>query len=85
MIVRDEDRRQAKIVVNRTKSSAQLPANFGIERAERLIQQQDLRIVRERSCKRGTLLHAARKLLRIVVLEAFQTHLDDQRVGFFRI
>ena len=48
-----------------------------VERAEGLVEEQDGRIVGERPGDRGALLHAARELLRIVLLEAAQSDLLD--------
>src|SRR5262249_49111571 len=45
-------------------------ARLRVERAERLVHQQDLRIERERARDRGALLHAAREVRRKAVLEA---------------
>ena len=47
-------------------------AGLVVERAERLVEQQDLGIVGERARDRGALLHAAGELLGTVVLEAAQ-------------
>src|SRR3954453_10754013 len=52
-----------------------------VERAEGLVEQQDLRIIGERACDRGALLHAAGELLWPVVLEAGQTDLADEGVS----
>jgi hypothetical protein len=45
-----------------------------VERAERLVEQQDLGIVGERARDGRALLHAAGEHLRIVMLEAFEAH-----------
>ena len=50
----------------------ELLARDGVERAERLVQQQDLRVERERAGDADALLHAARQLMRIVVRKAVQ-------------
>ena len=42
-------------------------ARQGIERAERLVHQQDLRIARQRTADAGALLHAAGQLIRIAM------------------
>ncbi|HJX22670.1 MAG TPA: hypothetical protein VJ454_16865, partial [Steroidobacteraceae bacterium] len=44
-------------------------AGLGVERAERLVHQQDFRIEGERACDRGALLHAAGQLRGVTVLE----------------
>src|SRR6266545_52622 len=55
-------------------------AGLGIERAERLVHQQDFRVEGERAGKRGALAHAAGKLRRIAVLEAGQPDQIDERL-----
>ena len=45
-------------------------AGLVVERAERLVHQQHARVVGQRARQRDALLHAARQLLRVVVLEA---------------
>ena len=47
-------------------------AGLRVERGERLVHQQDFRIDRERAREVDALAHAAGKLARIVVLEAFE-------------
>ncbi len=49
-------------------------ASLGVERGERLIHQQHPRIEDQRSRQSDSLLHAARKLVRVVALEAHQAH-----------
>src|SRR5215470_1536406 len=53
-------------------------AGLRIERAERLVHQQDRRIERKRACDGGALLHAARELRRIAVLEALEADQLDE-------
>ena len=53
-------------------------ASLGVERAERLVHQQDLRIERERARERGALAHAAGKLRRIAVLKAAEPDQIDE-------
>src|SRR5262249_42409389 len=53
-------------------------ARLGVERAERLIQQQDLWIVGKRTGDRHALFHAARQLARKTVLEALQPDRADK-------
>ena len=48
----------------RSSSTAHLVARDRVERAERLVHQQDARIVHERPADRGALAHAARELAR---------------------
>ena len=56
-----------------------------VERAEGLVEQQDLRIVGERPGERGALLHAAGEHLGVVVLEASQTGFLNEGSGFLLI
>src|SRR5207237_5504928 len=66
-----------------TRSSDLLHQHTGlvVERAERLVEQQDLGIIGERTRNGAALLHAAGQLLRPVVLEAVQPNLLDETVG----
>ena len=50
-----------------------------VERAERLVHQQQRRIVDQRAHQRDALLHAARQLPRVAVLETGQADQRDQR------
>ena len=53
-------------------------AGLGIERRERLVHQQDVRIGGERAGETDALLHAARELVRVVPFEADEAdHLDE--------
>ena len=54
----------------------ELVAHDLVERAERLVHQQQLRLERQRAGDRGALLHAARELPGILALEALEI---DQR------
>ena len=58
-IVRHEQRRVAGRFVNAQQLVLHDPAGLRIERAERLVHQQDFRIVREAGGDRYALLHAA--------------------------
>src|SRR5262249_51411751 len=59
----------------------QLGPGLRVERAEWLIHQNDRRIVDQRPDQRGTLAHAARELVRIVVFEAAEAGGADQHLG----
>ena len=56
-------------------------AGLVVERAERLVEQQDLGIVGERARDRGALLHAAGELLGKVIVEAAQADLREPFVA----
>ena len=55
-------------------------ARLAVERAERLVHQQDLGVVGERAGERHALAHAARELLGIGVLEALEPDLPMKPV-----
>ena len=55
-------------------------ARLVVERAEGLVHQQHARVVGQRARDRGALLHAARQLLRVVLVEALQAHLGQEAV-----
>ena len=67
LVVRDEHRRHVDLVVQVAQPAPQLLADLGIERAERLVEQQDARLDGERAGKRHALALAAGKLARIAV------------------
>ena len=63
----------------RSRSDApQLLAGERVERSERLVEQQDLRLVDERAADRGALLHAAGELPRKLVRESRETDFFEQ-------
>src|SRR5690606_26686920 len=72
LIVRDQNRRDLELALHLTNRAAQLFADLRIERAERLVEQQHLRLVRERSCNRHALLLSAGELGRQAVVHAFE-------------
>ena len=76
-VVRDEQHRGLLAFPDREQELLHQPARLVVERAERLVEQQDLGRVGERAGDRRALLHAARQHLRVVALEAFQPHLAD--------
>ena len=54
-----------------------------VERAERLVHQQDLRVLRERPRQRGALPHAARELVRTLLREVREVHHLEQLLAAF--
>ncbi len=78
LIVRDEDRRRVRLVVQTPQPAAELTADACVEGAERLVQQQHLRLGRERTGERHSLPLAARQLSRIAVAEPFELHEREQ-------
>src|SRR6185312_16708655 len=69
-LVRDEQHRLAALVPDAQKLGLHDLAGLGVERREGRVHQQDLWIDRERACEIDALPHAARKLTRIITLEA---------------
>ena len=59
----------------------QLLARERVERAERLVHQQDVGIVGEHARDRDALLHAARQLARVAVGEALEPDQPHELVG----
>ena len=64
LVVRDEDRRQAEPSLQPLHFELHLLAQFAVERAERLVEQQQSRVEDDRARERDALLLAARKLAR---------------------
>ena len=67
LVVGDEDRGDVQLVVQPAQPAPQLLAHLGVERAERLVQQQHLRLDRQRARQRHALPLAAGELRRIAV------------------
>src|SRR5450432_850182 len=74
LIVSHENRRVADLVVQLPQPRAQLPPDFRVERAERLVQQQHTWFDRQRTCQGYALALAAGQLLRIALLQALELH-----------
>ena len=69
LVVRDEDRRHVDLVVQAAQPRAQLLAHAGVERAERLVEQQHARLHGERAGQRHALALAAGELRRVARAE----------------
>ena len=67
LVVRDVDRRDPELELDPADLLAQLHAHLRVERRERLVEQQQPRLDRERARQRDPLLHAARELVRIAI------------------
>ena len=78
LVVRDEDRGDVQLLVQAAQPAAQLLAHLGIERAERLVEQQHARADGERARERDALALAAGKLRRIAVGEPAELHELEQ-------
>ena len=80
LVVGDEDGRQPGAVVDFAQPQAQLLAHLGVQRAERLVEQQHARFDRHRAGERDALALAARQLRRIARAEAGKLHHVDELV-----
>ena len=80
LVVRDEDAGDVQLVVQAPQPAAQLLAHLGVERAERLVQQQHLGLDRQRARQRDALPLSAGELMRIAVGEPVELHQLQQLV-----
>ena len=80
LVVRDDHGRRVRLVVESAQPDAQVLADARVERAERLVEQQHLRLDRERAGERHPLALAAGELGRIAVGEALELDERDQLV-----
>ena len=78
LIMRDEDRRHVDLLVQPAQPVAQLGTNLHVERTEGLIEQQHLRLHRQRARKGHALQLTARELRGIAPREALQAHQREQ-------
>ena len=74
LVVRDVDERDAEVALQRLEEDLHLLAQLQVERAERLVEEEDRRAVDDRARERDALALAARELHRLPVAEARQTH-----------
>ena len=72
LVVRDEDGRDAELLLDLADRAPQFLADLGVERAERLVEQQHLGPVGERARDRDALLLAARELGRQALVHALE-------------
>ena len=77
-VVGDEDHGLGRALPDAEQLGLHQAARLGVERAERLVHQQDLRVDGERARDRGALLHAAGELRGIAVLEAGEADEVDE-------
>src|SRR5215213_5677268 len=73
-LVRDEDERDASLAVEALEDVHHLDRGARVERARRLVGEDELRVVDERARNRHALLLAARELVRVVLLAPGQAH-----------
>ena len=76
--MRDEDAGDVQLVVQPPQPAAQLLAHLGVERAERLVQQQHLGFDRQRARQRDALPLAAGELVRVAVGQPVELHQLEQ-------
>ena len=74
MIVRDEDAGHVDFVVQTPQPAPQLLPHLGVQRTERLVQQQHLRLDGQRPGERDPLPLAAGELMRIALGHGVQLH-----------
>src|SRR5215831_15276669 len=79
--VRDEDHGLARAPPDVEQPLAHEHARLLVERAERLVHQEDLRVERQRAPDRDALLHPARQLARIFLGEAGKPERPQQLAG----
>src|SRR5262249_12583397 len=70
----------ADVLLDALELELHLLAQFEVQGAERLVEQQDSRLIDERACERDPLLLAARQLRGLARLEAGEID-EPQRVG----
>ena len=82
-VVRDEQDRRLEMRPQPQQQFLHQEPRLVVERAERLVHEQDVRLVDQRARDLDTLLQAARKLVRVVALKAFEADLfhQAQRAG----
>ena len=78
LIVSHEHRSDMNLLVQRAQPAAQLLSHLGIERTERLVQQQDAGLGGQRSGKCDALTLAAGELTRVAVSEPVELHQIEQ-------
>ena len=74
LVVRHEHRRHVHDVVELPQPLAELGADAGVERAERLVEEEHLRLGRERAGEAHALPLPARELRRVAVAEVLELH-----------
>ena len=78
LIVGDEDRGHVDLVMQRAQPLPQFLAHLGVERAERLVEQQNARLDRQRTRQRDALALAAGQLARIAAGKPVELHQIEQ-------
>jgi hypothetical protein len=78
LIVRHQDRGDPELALHRADGPPQFFADLCIQRAERFVQQQNLRLVGQGSCNGHALLLASGQLARQALVHAFEGHQLEQ-------
>ena len=81
LVVRDEQERDAQTPLQRLQLALHLLAQLQVQRAQRLVEQQHLRLADQRARQRHPLALATRELRRPPVADAGQFHQRQQLVG----
>ena len=79
LVVGDEDAGEPQAPAQIAQPAAQVFPDLGVEGAERLVEQEDARLDRERAGERHPLPLATRELVRITTGEALELHDAQQR------
>ncbi len=74
LIMRDENRRQSRLLMNVAQPAAQILAHARVKRAEGLVEQQHARLDGERARERDALALAAGELRRIAAAKSVELH-----------
>src|SRR5437763_15636505 len=80
-VVRHEEDRDAVLIAYLEDHILEITACLRVDRRERLVHQQDRRLVRECTCDRDALLHPARELPRVMIDEARQADRFERLLG----
>ena len=80
-VVGDEHHRLAEVAVEAEHLVLHIAADQWVERRERLVEEQQRRVVRQRAGQPDALLHAAGELVGVGVLVAVQPHQGDDLLG----
>ena len=83
-VVGDEQRRQRQVAEHVLQLAAHDRARVGVERRQRLVEQQDLRVARQRAGDRDALALAARQRARALVGEVADAQALEQRADVAR-
>ena len=82
-VMGDEQHGRVRLLDDADHQLLHLPLGLGVERAERLVHEENRGPIRQRARDGDPLLHAAGKLVRIGVLELSQLHELNKALGIF--